>query len=371
MKHDKSVPNRMISRKPVPRKMVRRARIPILPTGGRGCKSKSQKLENERSLAKFANVILEIASTLYYKISSRGWAYILEGKNLITKGEFNIAANLINTCRKNGLLPVDICAKDETRSVLDVFDYVDKEMDIEWEVEQLLDFDGKIDDLVDMYNPLHPIDFQDCYVEIVVEKIDLVGLFEPLCRKYHVPISNFKGWTDLNSRVDLIHRFNKWHEKGKRCIILYCGDHDPGGLQITKFLPKNLQDMELAAGCSSDYIEVDRFGLNYDFIEDNNLMWINNLITSSGQDPTIPKRDKKGKITRAVEHHVVSYVEKFGKRKCEANALIVQPEAGLRLCEEAILNYVNVDGIAEYESELERIREETKKALTDELNHRL
>jgi len=149
-----------------------------------------------------------------------------------------------------------------------------------------LDFDGRINDLAYDYNPLHPVDFQDCYVEVVVEKVDLVGLFRPICRKHYVPISNFKGWTDLNSRVDLIQRFRFWYDRGKQCVILYCGDHDPGGLKISESLTQNLMDMEDAAGCPAHFINIDRFGLNYDFIEENRLSWIDNLETSGRDSKT-------------------------------------------------------------------------------------
>jgi hypothetical protein len=35
----------------------------------------------------------------------------------------------------------------------------------------------------------------------------------------------------------------------------------------------------------------------------------------------------------------------FGGRKCEANSLVVRPSEGRKLCLEAILKYIDLDGI--------------------------
>jgi hypothetical protein len=57
----------------------------------------------------------------------------------------------------------------------------------------------------------------------------------PRYRKSHacvqsVPLTNFKGWSDLNSRAAMMQRFAEHERQGRRCVALPCGDHDPGGL---------------------------------------------------------------------------------------------------------------------------------------------
>ena len=66
-------------------------------------------------LTEFANTLIQIDKKTGFKVSSRGWAYQLEGLGLITKGEFNRVQNLINECRKNGLLPIDFVAEEGAR----------------------------------------------------------------------------------------------------------------------------------------------------------------------------------------------------------------------------------------------------------------
>ena len=60
------------------------------------------------------------------------------------------------------------------------------------------------------------------------------------------PITNFKGWSDLNARAAMMRRFAYWAARGKKCILLLCGDHDPGGLLITETMRKNLNDLGAA-----------------------------------------------------------------------------------------------------------------------------
>jgi hypothetical protein len=72
-------------------------------------------------------------------------------------------------------------------------------------------------------------------------------------------------------------------EAGRRCVLLLCGDHDPGGLHITDKIRKNLSDLSGTVGWTPENLIISRFGLNADFIDRYGLTWIDNLETSSGQ----------------------------------------------------------------------------------------
>jgi hypothetical protein len=122
-------------------------------------------------------------------------------------------------------------------------------------------------------------------------------------------------------------------------VLLHCGDHDPGGVHISDFLRSNLADVSVAAANwenrnnpDIDYLslrepwdpnaanlDIDRFGLNYDFIRAQRLTWIDNLETGSGgnlADERHPDHEKP---------YVQNYLNEFGARKVEANALVVRP----------------------------------------------
>ena len=66
-------------------------------------------------LDSFITFILELSNKISFKVSSRGWGYILEQEGFITKADFDKIENLINKCRKEGLLPVDFIAEEKAR----------------------------------------------------------------------------------------------------------------------------------------------------------------------------------------------------------------------------------------------------------------
>jgi hypothetical protein len=85
-----------------------------LPKRARGRQSATAMAAYAKDVEAFCASIRKIDSTLDFSVSSRGWCYILEEHGLL-KGEFDSAQDLINDCRKGGLLPIDICAVDTKR----------------------------------------------------------------------------------------------------------------------------------------------------------------------------------------------------------------------------------------------------------------
>ena len=217
--------------------------------------------------------------------------------------------------------------------------------------------------------PISLWDDLDVYVEVVTEKLDLRNLFAPVCHELHVPITNFKGWSDLNARAAMMRRFAYWHARGKRCVLLLCGDHDPGGLLITETMRKNLNDLAgaLQKNYGIDWSAVDanlvitRFGLNADFIDEHNLTWIDNLETSSGG-----RLDDEEHADHSKDY-VQDYIAEYGVKKCEANALVAEPTIGRQLSREAILAHVPMAAVQRYESRLARLRNELRAALSQRI----
>jgi hypothetical protein len=281
---------------------------------------------------------------------SRSWCYILEAYGL-DKGDFSKAQKLIGDCRKAGLLPVDIVASDERRATSGDF------CDRDWRTPE--DFAADVvNDLKHCwldYRPLSPYAYQDCYVEVVVEKGDIAKLFLEATREFYAPITPMRGWADINSRADLIGRLQR--QSHKRCVVLCCTDLDPGGLRIADFLRENLAALEGATGWRPDDIEIVRFGLDADFVEAHGLSWIDNLETSSGgrlDDPKHPDHRKP---------YVQDYLRRFGARKVELQALMANPRAARELVRAAISPYFDPDGIEQYESDLKQARDMVRLAI--------
>jgi hypothetical protein len=328
-----------------------------LPESRRGRKSYAQQAEHDRQAAAFIAKLKQIRSRLDFTPGTRGWCYLLENAGMIGKGEFKRMEGLLGDWRKDGRLPLDFCASDDKRAAQNL-----ESLDEASPEEYAESYARMAVDCWEDYEPISFWSYQPCYIEMAVEKTDLRILFEKVCALYHVPIWNAGGWSDINSRADLMKRFQKHDAEGRRCVLLYCGDFDPAGLLISDKIRDNLWDLQIAVGWapSKDRLIIDRFGLNADFIEENNLTWIEGLETGGGkynlEDSRHPDHMKP---------YVQDYLKLYQARKVESNALVAHYEAGRELCREAIEKYIDQDGINRYEEELQGEREEVKNVLPD------
>jgi hypothetical protein len=312
--------------------------------------SKGSKREEE--LEEFAESLKGISGQIGFKVSSRGWCYVLEGApyRLINKNQFDIVENLINDCRKNRYLPVDFTAEEESRK----FSGVEKPNKNTPEQMQL-DFLRQDLKVEEVYTP-NWWEGEEYYIQMLVEKIDVKTLFEPVCREYKIPISTAKGWSSILQRAEYARRFKEAEDNGLKCVLLYLGDHDPDGLRISDFIQKNLEELaEIEWSDGEDGYDpanliIERFGLNYDFIEENNLTWIDNLITGSGKNLASPTH-KNFRMP-----YVQEYLRTIGERKCEANALLRIREQSGDLCREAIEKYLGNGSIRRFRAKRQEVR---------------
>jgi len=283
---------------------------------------------DKEQLIAFASEIEKLQAMIGFPLSARGWGYTLEGEGLITKAEINNVEKLINVCRKLGYLPVDFTAGDESR----LFKCVHTPNPLtpqEW-IEKQLD---EVMTCEEKY-----------YLQMVVEKIDLRNLFGDICHDYHVPVANAKGWSSIRQRATYARRFKEAEERGLQCVLLYFGDHDPDGLRISDKLQKNLVDVSKIVwgdgeeGYNPENLIIDRFGLNFETIEEYGLVWIENLITGSGRNLADPSH------CNFMLPYVQQYLKVIGERKCEANAVVKRRDVGMQLCEDAIQRYYGIGG---------------------------
>lgn len=306
----------------------------------------------ERKLREFADYLNGLQAQIGFKVSARGWAYLLEQQGAITKAEFDQVETVVNECRTKGVLPVDFVAEEEARGFSGV--EVPERGTPEQYLASLLR--GALN-AGDYYTP-NWWKGETHYIQMVVEKIDLKTLFEPVCQLYHIPIATSKGWSSILQRADYARRFLEAEERGLKCVLLYCGDHDPDGLRISEFLKSNLLDIEGitwsdgTSGYDPSGLTILRFGLNFDFIQANGLTWIDNLITGSGRDLGSPSHPNHRMP------YVQDYIPRYGRRKCEANALVVIPAAARALCESAIVRYLGAAARGRFQAKRQAVRDQ-------------
>jgi hypothetical protein len=332
----------------------------VAPERKKGRPTAEQAELRKQFSAAVCKCILELESTLDFRPSARGWCYVLEGDGYILKGDFDTAEKLINDARKCGDLPMGICGDDPKRAT-DNLERKPDDADVKAEAKSWIAYVKN--EAHKNYRPFSFWDDLDCYVELWVEKIDLLGLFRPIYREFHVPCTNSGGWADLNSRAQILSRFKYWHDRGKHCVLLPFGDFDIGGLKISSTVRSNLYEVADVAEWipSADSLTIERFGLNFDTIEDMELLWIDGLVTGSGKD--------LGDPNHAQFHNsdVQDYIHRYGKRKVEANALLARLPEARQLCRDAILKYVPADAVENYDERLARVRGKLRRAIRKEL----
>ncbi len=308
--------------------------------------------ERTKQLAQFALALIELSDKIGFRMSARGWAYTLEGLRLINKDQFDRVETLINSCREKGYLPIDFTAEEEGRK----FSGVEKptEDDIPTFLKGYVNYVGHCErSFVPKW-----WEGEQYYIQMLVEKIDLKTLFEPVCKDYKIAIATSKGWSSMLQRAEYARRFKEAEEVGLECVLLYCGDLDADGLRISKFLFDNLDQIkdieweDRTTGYDPQNLIINRFGLNYDFVVRHDLTWIDNLITGSGKNLASPKH-KNFKMP-----YVQEYLKTIGERKCEANAIVKDPPLGRALCRAAIEGYLGTDARDRFKARREKIDDE-------------
>lgn len=295
---------------------------------------KGRYKERPAELQKFASTLEAIGSDIGFKLSARGWCYQLEQAGVINKGEFDYVESIVNECRELGYLPIDFVAEEEGRQFHGI-EIPESDTPLEY-MSRFLSMALRCEEayIPDWWTG------EQYYIQMIVEKIDLITLFEPVCKEYKIPIATAKGWSSKLQRAAYARRFKEAEEDGLKCVLLYCGDHDPDGLRISDFLRSNLRDLmnirwlDGTDGYDPSELIIDRFGLNFDFIQANNLTWIDNLITGSKKNLASPQHPNH-KMP-----YVQEYLRKIGARKCEANALVVRRQQAEELCRQAIEKYL-------------------------------
>jgi len=330
---------------------------------------KGTKTEREAQYFAFADALRAIDRGLDFRMGPRDWCYHLEEHGL-SKDQFDAAERVINRCRDTGLLPIDFVLDDESRKPVGA-DPSYSDGDVAGYLDGIWD---SVDLYTRHYDAVPWVGYQPYYVEVLVEKAGLKSLFEVVGSEFMTMVSNGRGDTDYLSRARMLTRFKAAQDRGQQVVLLYCGDFDPKGLMISDGLRNNLAKLVGArfrdgteVECDVDEIVIERFGLNYDYIlrELPQTVWTDNLITSSGKslaDPNHPDYRK---------YRIEEYIERYGVRKCEANAIVVRPEAGRQLLRDALAPYVDLDGVARYRADIAAGRTELAAELPGYLHQRL
>jgi hypothetical protein len=305
----------------------------------------------KKRLLVFAKLLNDLQEKIGFKVSSRGWCYLMAQAGYIDKSQFDRVDAAIKRCRVKGILPVDFVAADASRAFYGI------EIPSSGGMSSVISL--MLDQILVGYEWYTPDwwEGEDFYIQCLVEKIDLKTMFTPVCEEYHIPIANAAGWQSILQRAEYAKRFSEAQARGLHCVLLYCGDHDPDGLRISETMRENLRQLadvrwrDGVEGFDPKNLTIERFGLNYDFIIKNDYSWIENLVTGAklGATKSGVNDLSNPKHTNHYLPYVQNYLRDYGARKCEANATVTTPVIARQLMRDTIENYLGHDALNRFE----------------------
>ncbi len=105
---------------------------------------------------------------------------------------------------------------------------------------------------------------QKTYVEVWIEKDALIGVIEGVCVENDVAYLACRGYASASEIWRAGHqRFKPKVKAGKDCVVIYLGDHDPSGIDMTRDIQDRLNVFTGKPGS----VNVHRLALNMDQVE--------------------------------------------------------------------------------------------------------
>lgn len=102
---------------------------------------------------------------------------------------------------------------------------------------------------------------QDNHVEVMVEKAALEGVLRPVCLEEGVNFTSNRGYSSSSTMREIGKRLQRLRRANKIIHVLYMGDHDPSGIDMTRDVRERLEMF------SRGPVEVHRLALNMDQVE--------------------------------------------------------------------------------------------------------
>jgi hypothetical protein len=195
--------------------------------------------------------ILNEYKAMGYRLSLRQLYYQLVARALIenTQQSYKRTGTLVSNARQAGLLDWEMI-EDRGREVVTVSHWDSPAQIVEVAARQF-----RIDKWAN----------QPYYIMAMVEKDALSGVLEPVCRTLDIPIVANKGYSSSSTMYEIGRELYRRASAGQTVTVLYLGDHDPSGIDMTRDIEERLS---LYSNLSAGEIEVVRLALNYDQVED-------------------------------------------------------------------------------------------------------
>jgi hypothetical protein len=194
------------------------------------------------------NSILEEYKKQGFRLSLRQLYYQLVSRDYIpnTQHSYKNLGNLVSNARQAGLVDWDMI-EDRGRETISLTHWEDPSQIVEAAAQQF-----RIDKWKD----------QRYHIEVMVEKDALSGVLTPICHQLDIGVTANKGYCSSSTMYEIGKRLHSKDDIGKYICVIYLGDHDPSGIDMTRDVKDRL---EMYSGVRG--IEVVRLALNWEQIE--------------------------------------------------------------------------------------------------------
>lgn len=242
------------------------------------------------------NQILIEYEGMGYDLSLRQLYYQLVSRNVMPNSErsYKNLGNLVSDARLAGLIDWDMI-RDRGRSRI---------TNGHWETPA---------DIIDSAASSFAIDKwidQPTHIEVMVEKQALEGILLPVCQQLDIAFSSNKGYSSSSALYEAGKRLGRIARQDKKLVVLYLGDHDPSGIDMTRDVQERLTLF------ADQDVTVERLALNMNQVRELNP----------------PENPAKITDSRANE-----YIRRFGRSSWELDA--IEPRALATIVTNAVMGY--------------------------------
>jgi hypothetical protein len=267
------------------------------------------------------NQILELYEQQGYCLTLRQLYYQLVARDIIPNSvkQYKALGNVVNKARLAGIIDWRMI-EDRVRT---------PQSNGHWYSPQEI-----IQSDVDYYYRDHWPN-QKHMLEVWCEKDAVSNIIQPVCSKWDVTFMANRGYSSQTAMYDAFNRVERAQDQGKKVTLIYLGDHDPSGIDMTRDIDDRMglfiNKME------SKFGNVKRIALNMDQV----------IKYHPPENPA--------KIT---DSRYATYVSNYGKSSWELDAL--EPKVLAKLVECAITKHVDKKEFARVDQVIENHKDQLR-----------
>jgi hypothetical protein len=255
------------------------------------------------------NTILSDYAAQGYDLSLRQLYYQLVSRNIVenTERSYKNVGNLVSDARLAGYIDWDMI-KDRGREMVANPHWSDPANFIEVVAPQYR-FDLWAD--------------QPSYVEVMVEKQALEGVLQPVCRSLDVPFTANKGYSSSSAMYEASKRFLDRAKQDKELFVIYLGDHDPSGIDMSRDVGERLNHfVNTSLGFAPN---------------EGNLLTVQRVALNMDQVRELRPPENPAKIT---DSRAAGYISRYGRSSWELDA--IEPRQLAKLVTDAVTEIMDI-----------------------------